>query len=156
MKKMILVGSIALMFLAGFGYIYHGQASKKMAATIPGSAEMVFGGTRLRLDIVSKDADRQKGLGGRPSLPSNLGMLFLFPVPDRYDFWMKDMHFPIDILWIRQGTVVDLVTLRPPQAGQEPARHLPIAPADRVLEVQAGLSARMGIGIGSQLVLPEL
>lgn len=115
-----------------------------------------FGKIELQLEVARTDPERQKGLGGRSKLETNRGMLFLFPEANIYDFWMKDTHFPLDILWLSQGKVVDMTTLPAEVAGKAPAQYSPKATADQVLEVSAGLSKAQGIGIGSVLQLPKL
>ena len=44
-----------------------------------------------------------RGLSGRSFLPEGRGMLFVFEKPGRHGFWMKDMKFAIDIIWIDEG-----------------------------------------------------
>ncbi len=78
-------------------------------------------------------------------------MLFQFAAPGAYPFWMKDMHFPLDIIWLSQGKVVALATLSPPGPGQEPVAHDPGVAADQVVEINAGLAAKDGISVGMQL-----
>ena len=52
----------------------------------------------LSLIVVRTDADKERGLGGRASLPANQGMLFVFDQPASEGIWMKDMQFSIDII----------------------------------------------------------
>lgn len=52
------------------------------------------------LDIAQTQESRTRGLSDRRSLCSECGMLFVFPESARHGFWMKDMHFPIDIIWL--------------------------------------------------------
>ncbi len=57
------------------------------------------------VEIVSNVQERMKGLSGRSGLCENCGMLFIFDKVDQYGFWMKDMNFDIDILWIKNGEI---------------------------------------------------
>lgn len=111
--------------------------------------------TLIRAEVASTALARQKGLSGRTSLGAHEGMLFVFPVADHYPFWMIDMHFPIDILWIRGQTVVDIAPDVPAPASGASAETLPLYlprfPADKVLEIPAGAAARAGIVIGDVL-----
>lgn len=54
----------------------------------------------ISLIIASTPAARTQGLSGKDTLPANTGMLFVFDKPDTYAFWMKDMKFSIDIIWL--------------------------------------------------------
>ena len=59
-----------------------------------------IGDAILQVEIADTDAKREKGLSQRASLEENKGMLFVFEQPGRYIFWMKDMNFAVDIIWI--------------------------------------------------------
>jgi hypothetical protein len=74
-------------------------------------------------------------------------MLFLFERPGTYEFWMKDMRFAIDIVWIANGIIVDVSRdVRPPGAGEVPVSVQPRIPADTVLEVQSGAASIWQLG----------
>lgn len=59
-----------------------------------------IGGKILNIDLALTEEELSLGLSGREKLKENEGMLFVFDYPARYSFWMKDMKFPIDIIWI--------------------------------------------------------
>ena len=68
----------------------------------------------VRVEIRDDTNGRNLGLSGRSSLAENEGMLFIFDTPAVYEFWMKDMNFPLDFIWINNGLVVDLSEHIPP------------------------------------------
>ncbi len=105
----------------------------------------------VSLELVTSSADREKGLSDRAYLPLNSGMLFVFDHEDVYPFWMKDMHFPLDIVWFDRGSVVDVKMLTAPLPGQSPAIYAPTKKADRVLEVNAGQADVLGLKIGARV-----
>jgi hypothetical protein len=110
-----------------------------------------FGSIRIPVEVVDTDASRALGLSGRTSLSHRTGMLFLFPDAQSREFWMKDMHFPLDIIWINQGIVTDIATLPvPTSSGQIPA-HASVFDADRVLELNAGEARELGITLGASI-----
>lgn len=111
-----------------------------------------FGGVSLKLEYATTTTAREKGLGGRESLPSNYGMLFVFIEDDYYGIWMKDMLVPIDIFWLdSDGNVVsvkeDVATSTYPNV------FYPSAPARYVLETAAGFARSQNIEQGTPLVL---
>jgi uncharacterized membrane protein (UPF0127 family) len=59
-----------------------------------------IGGQNIYVDVAYSSLDQQRGLGGKQEIGANQGMLFVFDRPGKYIFWMKDMNFPIDIIWI--------------------------------------------------------
>ncbi len=95
-----------------------------------------IGEIAIPVELADSAGARARGLSGRQSLPPESGMLFIFDEPDRYGFWMKDMHFPIDIIWIDEaGRVVDITERLQPST--YPNSFSPSSPARYVLEVNA-------------------
>lgn len=109
-----------------------------------------FGSQILQLEIVDNADLRKKGLSGRESLLSDQGMLFVFDSPGVECFWMKDMKFPIDIVWLdEQKQVVHMKENVTPES--YPESFCPKTSAKYVLEVRSGLAKEQNIRIGSQL-----
>jgi len=101
--------------------------------------------------LVSADETaREKGLGDRDSLPSDEGMLFIFPQAGSYGFWMKDMSFPIDIVWMNAGHAV-LGIASDVATSTYPDLFLPPSPVTYVLELNANAATNLGIVKGSIL-----
>jgi uncharacterized membrane protein (UPF0127 family) len=103
------------------------------------------------LEVAKTPEQHRIGLSGRTDVPSGTGMVFLFDDPGNYAFWMKDTLVPLDILWLRGGKVVDLVTLPATLPGGVPALHRPTAAADRVVELPAGTAAELGVEVGDPI-----
>jgi uncharacterized membrane protein (UPF0127 family) len=102
----------------------------------------------FRVEVVSDDQKMQKGLGGRDHLCDSCGMLFEFSKSGKYAFWMKDMQFPLDIIWIFQNKIVYIEkNVRPDLVGV----LTPSADANRVLELNAGSADKLGIEIGDKV-----
>lgn len=107
-------------------------------------------GTRLHIAIADTDAKREQGLSDITGLASDEGMLFVFPRDGVYSFWMKDMLFSIDLLWIDStGRVVSIVPSASPAT--YPHAFTPNTLARYVLEVPAGFSVQHEIEVGSKL-----
>lgn len=96
----------------------------------------------LNLLIASSAKDKQKGLSGKTDIPKNQGMVFLFGKADYYSFWMKDMKFSIDIIYLRNKKIVTIYkNAKPPKSpNQSLTIYQPTQPADTVLEINGGLS----------------
>lgn len=114
------------------------------------TAIVELGGESFIMQVVDTEQTRVQGLGGTAPLAKNVGMLFVFPKPDRYSFWMKEMKYAIDIIWLADGRIVEIAPrVLPPET---PTSFLPLyAPrlaADRVLEVSAGTAERLNLKIG--------
>ncbi len=105
----------------------------------------------ITAEIASSSDQQAKGLGGRASLQANAGMLFPFKYPGDYGFWMKDMRFSIDMVWISSNKKVVSIT---PGVSPDtyPNVFYPPLAISYVLELNAGDAQRFGIATGTQLV----
>lgn len=114
--------------------------------------------TTFTVDIADTIPEQTLGLGDTEILPINHGMLFIYPKSDIYEFWMKDVEYPIDIIWIKDLTVVDITSNIPPETEGTTyanyAHYAPNTPVDMVLEVGAGVSKQEGIAVGQHLTEP--
>lgn len=110
---------------------------------------VILGGEEFEVKIADTKQKRNRGLGGTDPLERNEGMLFVFPEHGRYSFWMKDVAYPIDIIWIDTNKIVDIAPRVPPEVSDEALpRYQPRLPANRVIEVPSGTVDRLGIKIG--------
>lgn len=71
-----------------------------------GEVYLKIGDTGYMTQVAKTTEARAKGLSERESLCRECAMVFVFDAPGQYGFWMKDMRFPLDILWVRNGKVV--------------------------------------------------
>lgn len=102
--------------------------------------------------VADTNALRVKGLSGMPSLPLNEGMFFIFTNPDQYRFWMPDMNFPIDIIWIADGKIIEIEhNVSNAFDPKHPVFYMPPSPIRHVLEVNAGFSKAQGIQVGDTI-----
>ncbi len=93
----------------------------------------------VSVEVVSQPEAMQRGLQGRDSLADNHGMLFVFKDDDFQRFWMKDMKFAIDIVWIDdQHRIVTIAASRPPCESGPCEVYSPSKKARYVLEVPSG------------------
>ncbi|HYD90647.1 MAG TPA: DUF192 domain-containing protein, partial [Flavobacterium sp.] len=64
-------------------------------------------GTRINVKLAATPEERERGLSGSEKLQEDEGLLFVFDEPGEYVFWMKDMNFAIDIIWILESETGD-------------------------------------------------
>ena len=97
---------------------------------------------------------QESGLMNRTGLGPNAGMLFLLPHAERQSIWMKNMRFPIDIVFITEDLrVLQVYESVPPCAAEQCPVYVSDAPASYVLEVNAGFCARHDIISGAPVIL---
>lgn len=107
-------------------------------------------GRQIKVEIADTEEERIKGLSNRAYLEKGTGLLFVFDSPGRYGIWMKDMIFPIDILWLDKSyKVVDLKTNVSPKTF--PTVFNPKTEAVYVLELNSGEIARLQLKTNSKL-----
>ena len=116
-------------------------------------AEVVIGGVSFEAELAVDPSDRAKGLSGRASLKPMTGMLFVFESPTASSFWMKEMRFPLDFVWIGEDcAVVDITAEVPaPTPGTVLAdlpRYSSLAPAAYNFEINAGEAGKYGLAVG--------
>ena len=121
--------------------------------TPPDIALVRVDGAEFPVELAVTPEQRSQGLSGRDSLPPDTGMLFVFETEGNYTFWMKDMLFPLDLIWISAecGVVEVTANAPPPEPGQSTndlPRYTPSVPARHVLEINAGEAAAADIDPG--------
>jgi uncharacterized membrane protein (UPF0127 family) len=131
-------------------YIRGPQPAAEQVRIAKRSETWLVHGKRLTVEIVADPVDLAQGLGDRDEMSADHGMVFEMGSPGIYPFWMRHMRFPLDILWIREGRVVEIARNLPvPSAFGMPATHTPSAEADQVLELNAGQAAAYRLEVGS-------
>lgn len=125
------------------------------AELYPNPKNMLIKDVAVRASVAQSWPDRIKGLSGTPYLPSDMVKLFVFDSLGMHSFWMKDMNYSIDILWVDEaGVIVHIVENASPES--YPAMFVPSAEARYVIETVAGFVTEKGIVVGDTVVLPTL
>ena len=102
-------------------------------------------------EIANTPAKQIQGLSFREKLGEQEGMLFVFPRATIREFWIKDMRFPLDVIWINEDTVVGISPDVPIPSGSVIPRMNSGVPSQYVLEVHAGFASRYNIQAGDRL-----
>jgi uncharacterized membrane protein (UPF0127 family) len=105
-------------------------------------------GEAFDTEIAKNAQEFAKGLGGRPCILPNQAMLFPFTKEGHYAFWMKDMKFPIDVIWINAAHKVAAIEIDF-QPSTYPERRGNQQPAQYVLEVKANRTKELNIDLGT-------
>ena len=109
---------------------------------------LTIGGTHIKVAFALTGSQQEQGLSYTPALAPNNGMLFVFPSDSVVPFWMKDMNYSLDIIWIGSDKTVKDIT--PDLAlSTYPNSFSPKVPVRYALEVPAGFAAQNGITVGS-------
>lgn len=108
----------------------------------------------MRVEVAETVAEKAKGLSGKKFMPQDWGMWFVFDQPQRLAFWMKDMEFGLDFIWLNGKQVVEITERvgKPKTKKEEEKIISPQVVTDGVIEVNAGWVAKHGIEVGDFLV----
>lgn len=155
---LFLLIAVMLVFGKGFtsgsflGPTYPGQSP---LPTLKGNVPLNIRDLSISAQVASSAADKRKGLSKRDSLPISEGMLFVFEQKGLYAIWMKDMRFPIDIIWINEDkSVIHIVESAAPEPGKvdkELTVYKPTSDAKYILEINAGLVKHHNLQIGDKV-----
>ncbi|PIR61285.1 MAG: hypothetical protein COU68_00230 [Candidatus Pacebacteria bacterium CG10_big_fil_rev_8_21_14_0_10_45_6] len=118
------------------------------------TADLQIGSRIITVEVAGTLYRQQKGLGGRDDINSTEGMLFPLDMAARHPVVMRDMRFSIDVVWIREGVVVDIAPELQPEPGVgegQLTRYYPRAEANAILELPAGKAEEYGIKIGDRI-----
>jgi septum formation protein len=111
-------------------------------------------GNCVTVEVVSKPEDMERGLMYRTSLDQDKGMLFVFTSDDKEQFWMKNMHFSLDMLWISHDGHIVYIGQNIPACTADPCPvYSPDQNARYVLELNSGYTASHQWKAGDQLDL---
>ena len=123
-----------------------------------GKKILTVGSQSFEVGIADNALTRAQGLSGRPALGEREGLFFLFASTGNYGFWMKNMNFPIDIVWIKGDRVTGFSENLQP----EPKKNIfnlpvfyPPGEIDKVLEINAGAVKKYNLQVGDVVNLSQ-
>jgi len=139
---LIISGALILIFFGSF-LLFRNQTKAQ--------SKIKIGGQIIQVEIADSAEKMTKGLSNRENLPENFGMLFVFNEPGYYAFWMRDMRFSLDFVWILNNQIVELDENIAPADFQPPKTLIPQNKINRVLEIKAGMTQKAKIKVGDKI-----
>ncbi len=126
-------------------------SNAKPAVPADASLRVCFDSNCWRVEVARTPEEAARGLMFRSELPAGRGMLFVFENEAARVFWMKNVSFPLDLVWMNQDLEVVGVTLAVPPCARDPCpRFASPAPVKFVLEVNAGEASGLKLGAKAQ------
>jgi uncharacterized membrane protein (UPF0127 family) len=144
LKIVNLATIVVLVFIVFFLiHLFNGLTSQKV---------VIISDEKIKIELAVTPTEKGQGLSNRDELSDDSGMLFVY---DKYlipSFWMKEMRFPIDIIWIKDNMVMGYEKQVYPQGADEQlAIYRPKTFVNYVLEVNAGFIDEHGVKIGDKI-----
>lgn len=116
---------------------------------------IIIGSTTAYASVADSLPELIKGLSDTPSLPDTVVKLFAFGSTGRHSIWMKDMNYPIDIIWLDEsGMIVHIVENVSPDTYPE-SSFTPPTPARYVIETNAGFVSSSTVTVGDEVIIPK-
>lgn len=148
---MLKILSALAVLLIGFLFFNYYKSEQKM---VYDKGVINIGSNSFFVEIADDELTRVKGLSDRKTISSNQGMLFVFEQPGIYGFWMKDMLFDIDIIWIDQNFVINHIE-KNISPDTYPKLFYSNTESMYVLELLSGSVDKFNIKIGDKVILEK-
>ena len=145
-KAFAIIIILAVSIILGKELLDHTVISRSMP-----EPNVVINKTAFTVEVANEPLEQIKGLSGHAPLQDNQAMLFIFPKKQTRNFWMKNMLFPIDILWIEDNQIVKIDKALPPEGETPEKSYSSITPVNYVLEINAGLSDKYNLRAGDKV-----
>jgi hypothetical protein len=139
-KKYFILAIIAVVIVSALAL--------KIFERVPKYGVVVINNKEWRVEIANTTVKRIQGLSGRENFGDISGMLFDFSKFGKHGIWMKDMNFPIDIIWLNNGKIVDISPNASPELDTSFIFY-PREDANYVLEFPANFAESNNLEIGS-------
>jgi uncharacterized protein len=157
MKKIFFLSLIVLFLAISCNLKQTTNITTEPRTVPPYDQKLMVGNKILYVEVVATKEKLVLGLSGREKLLESNGMLFNFNSKIKPAFWMKDMKFNLDIIWIRNKKIIGFTENIPTPNSDTKLEELPTYPApaiiDQVLEIPAGWVNENQIKIGDEITL---
>lgn len=121
----------------------------------PSKPYVIISNKYFDAEIAKTDSQKEIGLSKYSDIRNNFAMVFIFEKPDYYSFWMKEMKFSIDIIYVRDGKIIGIFKNVPyPKSNtQKLSQYRPNQIADTVIEIKASLSDKYNFKKGDKVLI---
>jgi len=146
----ILLSAVCLLILGAAGFFIYENYITAYSEFGNKIIKMKLGEDVFLAEIVDNQKKIEKGLSDRESLCEKCAMLFIFDNPIRHNFWMKEMEFDLDLIWVRDDKIVQISSRISHESGAKETIS-PMGEVDKVIEINAGMSEKLGLKVGDEM-----
>lgn len=154
----LIIGLFALLLIIAIGgkFYMDYRAGNASLPFVSQTTKATIGSQTFSVLTAVSEEEKKKGLSTRKSLPQDQGMLFEFDQPGNYTFWMKNMQFPIDMIFVNDNRVVAVYpNLQPAGQNDNLALYTAPEPVNMVIEINAGLAQKHNIKKGDEVKIQK-
>ena len=123
---------------------------------LPVSAKAQINNHLIELEVAKTSREQDTGLMYRTSLKNNRGMLFEFKPAQKVNFWMKNCKIPLDMIFLKDGTIKSISPKSPPCTANPCPNYGPDSHVDQVIELQSGKAEELGIKVNDRIKIEFL
>lgn len=127
------------------------EVAQAAGQVLPVTAQAQIGAATIQLEVAQTPQQKSLGLMYRSTLPDDRGMLFTFSPPQASKFWMKNCRIALDMVFLRQGQIIDIVVDAPPCLQEPCPLYGPEQAFDQVIELRGGRSTELGLRVGDPI-----
>lgn len=114
-----------------------------------------IGQQEMKVEIASTFRQQYQGLSGRQAICADCGMLFVFADSDKKSFVMRDMEFPLDMIFVDNGVIKNIAADLEPEGDDPKNIYESDGASDQVLEVNGGYCQRHNIKPGDRVSIKQ-
>ncbi len=150
-QVLIIIGIATALLISSSYWSFNSDSEKNVQKISDIKKEIYIKNIKLAVDVADEPHEQTRGLSGREYMAEDEGMIFIFQESIIPPFWMKDMKFGLDIIWIdSENTIIGIEKNVSPDTF--PKTFSPPLPVKYVLEVSAGWSDKNKIKIGDKML----
>jgi len=143
-KKILIIGAISLVAIIFF----FSQISQQLK---PKETTIIINGQKILAEMATTVEQQYQGLSGRNKLCENCGMLFVFPDKQIQTFSMRNMNFPLDIVFIADNKIFKIDPNLLPEGSNPQTAYPSELPVNYVLELNSGYTDKYNINVGDEI-----
>ncbi|MGI6374177.1 MAG: DUF192 domain-containing protein [Patescibacteria group bacterium] len=152
-KKRLIFLTISLVLILGLIWLTLSLLNRGKEIVKPEIITQALVGDKvISLELATTPEEHYLGLSNRSPICDHCGLLFLFTDLKERTFVMREMNFPLDIIFLLDGTIVNIYENLAPEGKNPLASYSSLGPVNQVLEVKAGLVQEFNLKSGSQLI----
>ena len=151
LKALNIVGPIASVLLAALPIALHFYS--RQPQKLPVSATFTKSNQTIELEVAREPSELYKGLKFRKSIPESGGMLFVVNRAEPIRLWMKDTYIPLDMIFMRDGIVNQIVSNAVPCNTKPCPPYGGKLPTNQIIELPAGKSSKLDIKVGDRIII---
>lgn len=129
------------------------HSATQAGQTLPISAQVAIANQVIQLEVAKTPQQQAMGLMYRAQLADNRGMIFPFAPARPVSFWMKNVVIPLDMVFVRDGTVQAVASNVPPCKTDPCPVYGPPTPIDQVIELRGGRAKELGLQVGDRVTV---